>query len=276
MTTGNLYGRLQQPSGFNHLDRIGDSALNQFLYPFAWRDVVFIFDDFYGGEGQEAGVANFDESLWQDGNSSAGTLFKCPDTQLAGGVVQAVTDGANTRTTAFWGMHTWLGDKNCGMEMRWNVNNIADVQFEIGLAAPYGDQKLTQIDNIVTPTFIDDSDKALVGMDTAAGTATMRFVTDGSTSSMNATGTNLGTRTPTNSIYQIVRVQLTQVASAVAASSAYVFDQNQALQEQAHHGSALASQIKGSVLMGPLIVVEAKASSARTTNLDYIAVWQDR
>ncbi len=279
MTTGNLYGRIQQPGGVNHLDRIGtgDSALNQFLYPFAWRDVVFIFDDFYGGGGQEAGVANFDESLWQDGNNSGnGTLFKCPDTQLAGGVVQGVSGATGGDTIALWGMHTWKGDKNCGMELRWNLDNIDDVQWEIGLAAPYVDQKLTQIADIDGPTFVDDTDKAFVGMDTSESWATMAFVTDGSTTDMNATKTNLGTRTPTNSVYQIVRVQLTQVASAVAASSAYIFDQNQWLLEEAHHGSALASQIKGSVLLGPTIVVEAVTTSARTTNVDYIAVWQDR
>ena len=279
MTTGNLYGRLQQPSGYNHLDRIGtgDGALNQFLYPFAWRDVVFIFDDFYGGEGQEAGVANFDESLWQDGNASAnGTLFKCPDTQLAGGVVQGVTGAVGGDTAAFWGMHTWLGDKNCGMELRWKIDNIDDVQWEIGLAAPYVDQKLTGIADIDGPTFTDDIDLALVGMDTSESTTTMRFVTDGTTTDMNGTATSLGTRTPTNAAYQIVRVQLTRVASAVSASSAYIFDQNQVLQETAHHGSALASQIKGDVLMGPTIVVEAVTTSARTTNVDYIAVWQDR
>lgn len=254
-----------------------ESALAQFLYPFTWRDVSFIFDDFVGGQNQEAGVANFDESLWQDGNSANGTLFKCPDTQLAGGVLQGVTGANDTDTIAVWGMHTWLGDQNCGVEFRYKVNNIDTLQHEMGLAEPYADQKLTTIDDIDAPSFVSGTvDLALVGRDTAQTLTTMAFVTDGSTTNMNATKTDLGTRTPTNAVYQIVRVQLTQTAAAVAASSAFVFDNNGALQESAFHGSALASQIKGDVLLGPVFVAEAKTTSARTVDIDYIAVWQDR
>ncbi|KKM85186.1 hypothetical protein LCGC14_1291570 [marine sediment metagenome] len=279
MPKGNTYGNLDLPSGKKHIERFGpsESALAQFLFPFAWRDVTFIFDDFTGGNNQEATVADFQESLWQDGNYANGTSFRVPATQLAGGVCQGVTGAVGTDTTALWGMHTWLGDQSCGMEMRYKIDNLDDVQFEIGFSDPYADQKETGIADIDTPTFTSGTDDvALIGMDTSEELQTQAFVTDGSTGNMNATKTNLGTRTPTNATYQVVRIQLERVSSAVAASNGYIFDQNGWLQEQAHHGAVLASQIKGDVLLGPLIVVEAVTTSARTTDIDYLAVWQER
>ncbi len=282
MPSGKTYGNLVRPSGAAHIAAIGsaNSPLAQFLYPFEWRDVIFLFDDFCGGESQESGVADFVESTWQDGNSSGGTSFGVPGTQLAGGVTKATTGATTGNTTAFWGMQTWVGDKNCGMEIRWQMTTDADdCVFETGFADVLDDDTVTAINNIDTPTTVTNADDvALVGMDTNAGTLkTMAFVTDGSTSNMNATKTALGTRTPTNATYQSVRIQLEQVSSAVARSYCYVLGANNDIQETAQHGNAIASQIKGDVLLGPRFLMEAgQSSGAIISYIDLWAVWQDR
>lgn len=279
MPSGKTYGNLALPSGFAHIANFGpsESKFAEFLYPFAWRDVHFQFDDFIGGESQESGVADFQESDWQDGNSANGTKFGVPTTQLVGGVIEAVTGAFADDTTALFGMSTWLGDNNCGMEIRYKLNNVTNIQLEMGFADPLSDQKLTAVNNIDTPTITNGAaDVALVALDTGRTLTTMAFITDGSTTDMNTTKTDLGTRTPTNATYQNVRVQLENTASAVSGSYAFVFDENGGLDESAIHGAVLASQIKGDVLLEPLYLVESLSANTRTTDIDYIAVWQDR
>lgn len=281
MPSGKSYGNLASASGSAHIATIGsaNSPLAQFLYPFMWRNVVFIFDDFCGGESQESGIQDFIESRWQDENSSGGTAFGIPGTQVAGGVTKATTGATTGNTTALWGMRTWKGDQNCGMEIRWQMtSDVDDCVFETGFSDELDSEKVTAINNIDTPTTVTNADDvALVAMDTNATLKTMAFITDGSTASMNATKTELGTRTPSNSTYQSVRIQLEQVSSAVARSYCYILGANNDLQETAQHGNATASQIKGSVLMEPRFLMEAGQSSGAIISLiDYWAVWQDR
>ncbi len=278
MTKGSTYGNTLHPGGFRHLNRFSaaNSPLAQFLYPFAWRDVTFMFDDFSGGANLEAGGADYDEQMWISSTTSATALVIGTNSQ--GGALIGTTSATNGQEIALRGDILWLGDKNCGMEIRWQEDTNIKQQFEMGFTdalSGYGD---SAINAIHTPTVTNGAaDVALVGEDTANGTTTtMRFITDGSTSDMNTTGTDLGTRTPTNATYQSVRVQLARTASAVAASSAYVFDEVGVLQEDAHHGSALASQIKGDVLLLPWFYMEPIDSAAIAVTIDLIAVWQDR
>ena len=133
------------------------------------------------------------------------------------------------------------------------------------------------INDIDTPTITNGAaDVALVGMDTSQTLITMAFITDGSTSNMNTTKTNLGTRTPTNATYMTVRVQLAGPA-ATNAASCWVLDENGAIVENASHGAALASQIEGATLIHPRFFIEPVTTpAARTVDIDYWRVWQNR
>ncbi|KKK98688.1 hypothetical protein LCGC14_2640290, partial [marine sediment metagenome] len=44
----------------------------------------------------------------------------------------------------------------------------------------------------------------------------------------------------------------------------------------AAHGALLANRIEGGVLVHARFIMEALTTSAITTDIDYIAVWQDR
>ena len=275
MAKGNTYGNLVRPSGRQHLDMFAssESALAKFLFPVQWRDTVFVFDDFTG--------AALNTHLWTAAKiASNGTDFDPPATQLVNGVCQGVTgavagDHVNLRSDA-----VWLGDNNAGLEIRWKIDDNTSVQWEMGFTDPLTGYTATAssiINDIDTPTITNGAtDVALVGQDTGQTLTTMAFITDGSTTNMNTTKTNLGTRTPTNATYMVVRVQLAQTASAVAAAHGYVLDENDAILEEAQHGSALANQIKGNVLLESRIYWEALTTSARTVDLDYIAIWADR
>lgn len=273
MPDGTTYGNLLLPSGFQHIQRFGpsQSALAQFLYPAAWRDVVFVYDDFTGPA--------LNTHLWTAAGVN-GTDFDPPATQLVNGVAQCSVNNIAQDQNSIRSDAVWLGDNNCGVEVRWKIDNIDTLLFEIGFNDPlsaYGTTDDGAINSHDTPSIANGAtDVALVARDSGATLTTMQLVTDGSTGSMNTTGTDLGTRTPTNAVYQTVRVQLTQTASAVAATHAYVFDQNGALQEEAQHGDVLASQIKGDVLMEARVYIEALTTAVRVCDVDMIAIWQDR
>lgn len=281
MPSGKTYGNVIRPSGQQQMDGFtsSESPLARFLYPLRWRDTVFVVDDFVSGNTTAAGSINL--ALWTFAKiASNGTNFAATSTQLANGTITGITGAVAGDHVNIRGGATWAGDYNCGFEIRWKVDNNVAMQWETGFSDPlssYTNTATSVINDIDTPTITNGAtDVAMIAMDTQQTLTTMAFITDGSTSNMNTTKTNLGTRTPTNATFMTCRVQLAQTASAVAASAAYVLDVNNALQEQASHGSVLASQIKGDVLLEPRFYMEAATTTAETVDIDYMAIWQDR
>lgn len=277
MAKGSTYGTLNRPSGNQHLAGFEspNSALSRFLYPITWRDTVFVKDDF------TAPVIN--THLWTVGNT-AGTLWVGTTVQLANGTITGVTGATNGDEQAIHGEAVWAGDLNCGMEIRFKIEDQTGVLIETGFTDPLTAITAPAINSVDTPSIANGAtDVAIAVRDTGATLTTFAYVTDGSTASMNTTKTNLGTRSPTNATFMTVRVQLSQFPSGtldavsnLAASSAYLLDANDAVTESAQHGNAIASQIKGNVLLRPWFYVAPLASAARTVDIDYIAVWQDR
>ena len=274
MAKGNNYGNLQRPSGRNHLEMFtsSESALAKFLYPITWRDTVFVIDDFTGPA--------LSTHLWTAAKiASNGTDFDPPATQLVNGVCQGVTgafaqDHANLRSDA-----VWYGDLNCGAEVCFKVSNKLSLGLEMGFVDPlssYTQSDAGAVSGIDTPGVTNGAtDAALVTMYTTETANTLNLITDGSTSNMNATATSFAV-TPTNATYLTVRVQLAKTASAVAAAKGTILNENDAISAYAQHGAALASQIKGDVLQHFWFYVESLTTSARTVDIDYVALWQDR
>jgi hypothetical protein len=278
MPNGSQYGNLNYPSGYHHIGRFGasNSPLAQFLYPAAWRDVVYFFDDFIGGTNQEPAAADWNEGvLVAEGTN--GTEFAPAGTQLTNGVCQGVTNNVAGDEQTLRTDLIWTGDQNCGMEIRFKVDNVTSLQHEIGFTDALSASTASAINDIDTPTITNGAaDVALIGGDTGQTLSTLAFITDGSTTNMNTTKTNLGTRAITNATYITYRVQLTGVSSAVSASNAYVLQENKTILESAAHGNALASQIKGDVLLQWWLYFEPLTTAARTVDIDYLAIWQDR
>ncbi len=281
MPTGAGYGQHPYPSGKRHLGMMGPSKSNEayFLYPMAWRDVVFLFEDFHGGGLLEGAGADFEEGNWTAGNSANGTVFNIIGTQLASGVAQGVTGAATTDTTAIWGEDLWTGDNRCGLEVRYKIDDIDNQIMEVGFCDPLGDEKLVIIADIdAAAASIENTaaDVALIARKTDDTLKSLHFFTDGSTGGMNSTSTALGTRNHTNSIYTSARVQLD-----TNNSFGFVCDASSAIIESAAHhpgtGSTVTEAlIEGGTLVHVHFIMEALTTSAITTDIDYIAVWQDR
>ena len=270
MPRGATFGSRTNPASFVHIGRFGpsESELAGFLYPYAFRDVILLREDFL----LEEGTAVTGSGIWVAAGLN-GTDFAAPATQLANGVVTAVLnnvagDNNTIRTGAFW-----LGDNDCGMEMRWKVADGTNLMFEMGFVDPltsYDDLALNDID---TPSITNGAvDVALIAQDASQTLTTMAYITDGSTANMNTTKTNLGTRTPTNATYLTCRVQLNGAGNT---SSAFVFDENDALVESASHGSALASQTEGATLRHLWGAWETKSTENKTIDLDSVYAWQN-
>lgn len=268
MATGNTYGNLYRPSGRGHLGMFTspESALAQYLYPIMWRDAVFVFDDFTG--------AVLSTHLWTAAGVN-GTNFDPPSTQLANGVCTGVSSTTATDQNSIRSDAIWLGDQNCGAEFRFKIDNQATSALEMGFNDPMTsytastDFAVTGIDTPAVNGANGVTDVAMVARITSETANTLNLITDGGTANMNATATSLAV-SPTNATYMTVRVQL-----AGNAAHAYVLDANDAVSAQAQHGSATASQIEGGTLVEARLAVQT-VTGARTVDVDYIAIWQDR
>ena len=273
MPTGAGYGRHPFPSGFDHLELMGprESQTNYFFYPFTWRDVTFLFEDFKGGGLLEAGVADFNEGNFASGASNTGSVDIIA-TQLVGGVAQAAPGAFIADTVGIWGEDLWLGDQNAGCEFRYKIDDVDNQNFEVGFTDPLTDEKLVAIADIDTPSVENGAaDVALVARQTGQTLKSLAFVTDGSTANMNTTATSLGSRNHVNAVYEGTRVQLSDDAA-----QGFIIDANSAITELAAHGALIGSRIEGGTLVHPGLRVEALANSAILVDIDYIAVWQDR
>ena len=273
MPTGSTYGRERHPSSFRHLSRIGpsESELARFLYPLANRDVVYVFDDFIGGQNQEPTATDWNESIWNAKVNNAGTAFVPGGTQLVNGVIIGATGAYSEDTTSFFTDLEWAGDNRCGMEVRWLVDTIDGSEWEIGFNNAITAAEEPILGDIDTPSYDDGDALCLVGQQTGATLTTLAMVTDGSTTNMNATKTDLGTRAMTNATYATVRVQLDGNSSFV-----YGFDANGGLVESASHGGLIGSQVEGGTLLQSRALWEANTNSTVNVSVDYWGIWQDR
>ena len=269
MARGNTYGNRTYRSSQKAISNLGpsESVLAGLLYPLQDADVVFLHDDFL----LEEGTAITGSGIWVASGINA-TNFAAPATQLANGVVQGavaanIADNKTIRSGAFW-----QGDLNCGMEIYWKIDNNATNLWEVGFVDPLTSYADLAINDIDTPSITNGAtDVAIVGQNTAETLTTMAFITDGSTSNFNTTKTDLGTRTPTNATYMTVRVQI-----AADAARCWVMGANGEVQEEASHGSTTASSIEGGTLLHVWGGWETLATTAKTIDIDYITVWQDR
>ena len=270
MPTAGSFGRQLTPTNsFRHFDRFwpSESALAQFLFPFAWRDVVFWFDDF-----TQNIAANLSDH-YTLGTDAGATAFA--KNAGIGGRVQGNTGATDEEAVSLLTGADWNGDQQCGMEIRWQVNAVGTTPlgYETGFTDPQTDDTLPAVDDIDTPSIANGAtDVALIRLSQSQTLKTEAFITDGSTANMNTTKTDLGTRSPTAATYLATRIQIVTDAAA-----GYHFDADFALLESAQHGSALANQIEGGVALTARFFGQTHTVSTELLfTLDYIAIWQNR
>lgn len=265
MPTGSSYGRRTNNTK-RHFDRLGpsESALAQFLYPFAFRDVVFWWDDFTQG----STTLSDNYTL---GTDACSTAFA--KNAGLGGRIQGVTQAAANDYIAILTGADWLGDNNAGQEMRWQTDNIVTSKWEQGFTDPLGDNTLPALSDIDTPSIANcGTDVAAIVRDTGQTLTTGAFLTDGGTACFNTTATTLAcSYTGTNSVYRATRIQI-----ATNAAAGFVFGACNCLVASAQHGDTTANSIEGGTALTARLTYGTLACTAKTVTIDYWAIWMDR
>ena len=263
--------------GFQHLDKIGNenSPLALFLLPFATKDVVYDCNDF------TEDTINLD--YWAINTGSGATNFAIL-TGVTGGQIRGNTGTTDNSACSLIGPAIWKGDHGCTMEIRWQVNAITSLYFELGFVDVVTDTSLPVTGDLGTPAIASNGsgDTALLVMDTDDTPATAGLFTDGTTTNMNSTLTvNFGrpggvsTWTPVAGVWNTTRISIQGDAASVF-TEAETNGSNGISYYWAGHGDATANRTEGGSLVAPWIFFGTRNTTAKLAYVDYVRVWQNR
>lgn len=259
---GDRVGHLFSPWSKRHLQRFTDpnGPEGLFLAPLAFDSFLFRLDHFLGD--------TIETDFWTTNAGTGATAFAVPATPLAGGGVRAAS-GTNAtlsnRVVNMYGPPIFLGDRNCGIQVKFKVSAVTDIDFEIGFIDTY-DTITTAVaacSDPDTPAFATSlGDAALLALYTGETKNTLLSVTLGS-GSLNAgdATAHTGLTLPTADTYMRVRVQL-------AGNTVSVYT-NDTLRTQK------TSAIEGGTLVRPFFFLQGVSATSRDFDLDYVAIWQD-
>lgn len=267
--SGKTAGVRENFQGLRHLDRTGHgptSALSEFLYPWARKDVVYFEDDFLGD--------TFNADFWTTNAGTGATAFAVPATNVEDGAITGATGTdatAGNRVVNLYGPPIYKGDRFCGMSARLQISAVTSIEFGIGFIDTHTTitTPVVLVSDVDTPAFAAGlGDAALVYLDTAETLATAALVTLGS-GALNAGAKDaLGTYTPTAATYFNVTVQMGGDGNTVTAT----------VQEGNSPRIAVtrASGMEGGTLVRPILVISGVSATSRTYTVDLVRVWKDR
>lgn len=268
--SGKFAGLRQGFQGLRHLDRFAGgprSAMQDFLYPWARRDVVYFEDDFL--------VDTFNTDFWTTNAGTGATAFAVPATPGLGGTIAGSTGTdatAGNRVVNLYGPPIYKGDASAGMAFRVQVSSAANVEFSIGFI----DAHTTITTPVVLVGDVDGpsgfaaglGDAALIHLDTAETLNTLTLVTLGS-GALNAGAKDaIGTYLPTAATYFNGRVQLGGDGNTVTAA----ISEGDGPETVVSRPSAM----EGGTLVRPFILISGPTATSKTVTFDLIRVWMDR
>ena len=269
--TGADYGALltgngPQPSNKRFVEKLGTpKGVLAAMYP-QFRDaVVYIEDDFI-----EDTLSTTRWNLATDGADAAAFAWSSG----AGGRLLGNTGTTDNGYLAINGDVIWLGDKNCGMAIRWQTDIVTNHTFEIGFTDALSDETLPAVTNVDTPaTGNGATDVAVVHLDTDQTLTTAAFVGESTGTAYAAQKVNLGTWAPTAAKWYTTVVQLSG-DNAFTATFNTDDAQNPVLQAGTDKGLRLA--LEGGTLVRPHFLYGTRSTAAKAPLIDFIRVWQDR
>ena len=188
------------------------------------------------------------------------------------GIATATTGTTDNGLVGFNTLANWLGDQNCGMEVRLQLDVVTGFALEVGFTDPLTDETLLAVDDVDTPTIGNGAtDVAVYVLDTDSTLQTAKFVSKGT--SIDIQGTELGTHVPTAATYLTIRVQLRGNDAEVI-----IFDENGlpvrngVVDLTASH----VATIEGGTALRAHLLVGTRNTTAKVPTVDYVKVWQDR
>lgn len=256
-----LLATMEEPLSLDHLKKIAalNAPLIQFLKPFAT-------DDFYHRKWDFDGDATIDDFWTFDADATA-TGFAVPSPQQLGGVVTGSTGATDNGALSMFGTPVVKGDNVAIMKARFKVDEVDNLEFEIGFANAITDKTLPAVGDIDTPANGSNgaADIAVVKMDTDQTLKTMSFVVDGSTTGMDCQKSDLGVLTPTADTYMKIMV-------AVYGDNALCIVNG----ERAYR-KVISNCIEGGTLLAPWLYFRCRAGTdAKAPTVDFVEVMGGR
>ena len=238
--------------------------LRAFLSPLAFGDMRFYLDDFEGD--------TIDLDKWiVDGDSGTTNFAMTATNTVARSTISANTAADDNEFVTIYGHCNFSGDKNAGLAVRWMINDVTDVCFEIGFSDPLTDYTLPAINDIDTPSITNGAtDVAVIVRDTDQSLTTVALV---GANAGTVAKSNLGTWAPTASEWYTTIIQL-DGDDIFTATFNTTTPQSPILQSGTE--KSLVAGIDGSVLVEPRFTFGNRTTDGYLPEIDFIALWADR
>jgi hypothetical protein len=237
--------------------------LREFLRPLAFDATVFSMDDFDGD------AINLDRYAVANSGGTSAASFAIAVAR--NGVIEADTGTDDNGSVSIIGPTIYYGDYNCGMQVRFKIDAVTDLNFEVGLidAVPAGNAGAVTDED--TPTFaaaefaglVMDTDETKTGL-CVANVGSVASGTDAVTALTNIT-------TPVAGQWITLRLQLKGnfIYGLVWEESLNEYDTFSLSTDADGH-------IEGGVALAPWFYARTRTTVARFPQIDYLALWQDR
>jgi len=249
------------PSSFRAQDKLRDSrAVAAMAFPLAWESNIFKLYDF-------TEVALDTTNLWTV-NKSASATANFAKSAGQGGRITANTSATTSQIVAITQALDWSSAKNCGMEVRYQVDVVTNLHLEMGFVDATTATNALSVTGIDTPTLANGTvDGALIAMDTGQTTLKTLAVIGGNSNPAATTKAALGTLAPTAATYQSLRIQTIN-----GTILGIVKDANGAELARASIGAGVLP----ATALKPWIAFSNLTAAGKNPIIDYIALWQDR
>lgn len=243
---------------FNHIKQFAalNSELANYLKPFASESAYYRKWDFDGD--------TVIDDFWTLDADTTATGFAIPAAQELAGVISASSGATAEGAVSMRGPRIFKGDKRAAMHVHFKLDDVVDIQFEMGFVDTLTDWTLPAITDVDTPAAGNGvGDAALVHLDTDQTLKTMALVGDSSATAV-CTKTDIGTVAPTANTVMCVRVFLD-------VNDIAVFVDN----ERAHY-KVLSDGVEGGTLLRPWVYFRTREADAIAPTIDLIELMGER
>ena len=263
--TAAMCGQGPMPTSTRFIERLGTPrGVGLALLPYLRDTIAYVDDDFIED--------TISSTRWNLAADATATTYAWAAARS--GTIQGSTGTTDNGYHAINGDVIWYGDANCGMAVRMKWDVVTGFTFEIGFTDALTDETLPAVTDIDTPaTGNGATDVAVIHLDTDQTLTTAAFVGESTGSAFAAQKVDLGTFTPTAATYYTFVVGLVGNTGMCA-----IWNTNDPANPKLElsTNTSLTSLLEGGTAVRPHIMSGTRNTTAKVTNIDRIAVWQDR
>ena len=225
------------------------------------RDTVFFEDEFLGD------AINLDN--WALANSGGAGAADFATNVQGPGVVRGATGTTDNGSISMIGPLQWYGDSNVNFEIRFKVDVVTSLHLEVGLIDGVPASNTGGVNDIDTPTFYA-ADGALVAYDTDQTATGLHFATVGSTTGQPDQATAFTSTVPGATAITLATFHTVRIA--LRTNDAFCWFDGKPVP----HAFDAQGHVEGGVALAPWVYAQARNTTTKLVDVDYIKVWQDR